>query len=508
MIRGNVRVFAVTRALTSGAVAACLTLSGCGAETGSTASQHDAGGQDTSGDGSASALKVPTTYAFASQLKPGASSVAYSGQVMRHVLVDRLTATIGGLTADIDGGKVAYKAGEVQALLTFYHDHDTTTSGDLAHGLATTPAPSQKTWKALGSAKLADKAAGKDPVGQHKDWDKAGVVGWPGNPSPDALLRGWYAELDALVVARVAGTIPTGADGKPLAKVQLNAKGHDVQQLIQKFLGGALAFSQGADDYLDDDLDGKGILSPHSGPGGDGAAYTALEHQWDEGFGYFGAARDYGDYSDEELAGKGGDPQRQKGHFDSDGDGALDLTSEANFGHAVNCSKRDAGAKGKADIDLSGDTWRAFLRGRARIAATPIGAMPAASAAALRQDRDEAIGAWERCIAATIVHYLNKALADVEKAKSGGWSHADASKNWSELKGFSLSLQFSRLAKLSGAAFVELHQRIGDAPLLAGAKPEEIAKANADLLAARAQVMAAYAFPAALAGDDKGAGGW
>lgn len=508
MMRGNTQLSVTIQRLTGGSLGLCLILGGCSGESASTAAQPDASGQDASSDGSASEVVVPSTYAFDSQIKPGNSSVAYGGQVMRHVLADRLTATIGGLTAEIDGGKAAYKAGEVQGLLTFYYDHDATTSGDLAHGLVTTPAPAQKTWKALGSAKLADKVAGKDPVGQHKDWDKTGVVGWPGSPSPDALLRGWFAELDALAVARIAGTIPNGADGKPLAKVQLNAKGHDLQQLIQKFLGGALAFSQGVDDYLDDDLDGKGILSAHSGPGGDGATYTALEHQWDEGFGYFGAARDYNAYSDEELAGKGGDAQRQKGHFDSDGDGAIDLTREANFGHAVNCSKRDAGAKGKAEIDLSGDAWRPLIRGRARIAATPLGALPPATLTALKQDRDQAVAAWERCIAATIVHYINKALADVEKVKAGGWAHADAAKNWSELKGFALSLQFSRVARLSGAAFADLQQRIGDAPLLMGAKPEAIAKANAELLAARAQVMAAYAFPAALAGDDKGAGGW
>ena len=43
---------------------------------------------------------------------------------------------------------------------------------------------------------------------------------------------------------------------------------------------------------------------------------TAMEHAWDEAFGYFGAARDYSRYTDEQLAGKVDDFT-----FDSNGDG-------------------------------------------------------------------------------------------------------------------------------------------------------------------------------------------
>ena len=68
---------------------------------------------------------------------------------------------------------------------------------------------------------------------------------------------------------------------------------------------GAVGFSQGADDYLDDDTEGKGLLADHTAAD-EGKPYTALEHAWDEGFGYFGGARNYLLYTDEEIAGEGG----------------------------------------------------------------------------------------------------------------------------------------------------------------------------------------------------------
>lgn len=453
------------------------------------------------------ALQVPTTYSFSSQLESGASSVDYGGQVGRSVLHAALSAAIEGLTPAIDGGK-AYAKGEVQSLLLFYYDYDAAAGAEVAHGLSFTPAAKQMTFGAASGKKLVEKVAGNDAVGQFRDWATAGMIGWQGATTPDAQLRNWFAELDQLAADRSAGTIGTGADGKPLAEVHITAGGHHLEELVSKFLLGAMAWSQAADDYLDDDTDGKGLLSDHSKAESDGKPYTALEHAWDEGFGYFGASRDYGAYSDAELAGASGDAARKTGAFDTDGDGAIDLGSEWNRGLALYCGKRDHAATGKAEIDLTGAAWDAFLRGRARIAKTPLGAVDAATLDALRTDRDAVLQAWEACLAASIVHYANEALVDVAKLGAGGWSHADAAKHWSELKGLALSLQFNRRSKLDLAAQQTLHAHIGMAPVLQGASADAIAKAKQGLLDARKMIMDAYAFPAALAGDDVGEGGW
>ena len=63
--------------------------------------------------------------------------------------------------------------------------------------------------------------------------------------------------------------------------------------------------------------------------------YTAMEHHWDESFGYFGAARDYNTgYSD--------DTDRKTDPYnDSNGDGLIDFKTEYNMGWAVTAAKRD-----------------------------------------------------------------------------------------------------------------------------------------------------------------------
>ena len=82
--------------------------------------------------------------------------------------------------------------------------------------------------------------------------------------------------------------------------------------MVEKVLLMAVAFSQGADDYLDLDLDdkdadgvalAKGVNASNT-PKKDGDDYTQLEHQIDEGYGYFGAARAYLKYDDATIKAK------------------------------------------------------------------------------------------------------------------------------------------------------------------------------------------------------------
>ena len=167
------------------------------------------------------------------------------------------------------------------------------------------------------------------------DWDSefAGWDTWGDTEvqNPENLVRLWAGMIDAMAVERTNAMIGNDPSGVPITKVYVTPAGHDLQQLIQKFLLGAVAFSQGADDYLDDDLDGKGLNADNT-EAVEGKAYTALEHAYDEGFGYFGAARDYLAYTDDEIAGKGGRDGWSKGYYDTNGDGQVDLKTEINWG--------------------------------------------------------------------------------------------------------------------------------------------------------------------------------
>ena len=121
-------------------------------------------------------------------------------------------------------------------------------------------------------------------------------------------------------------------------------------------------------------------------------------HHWDEAFGYFGAARDYSRYSDDDLAGKGSGFV-----FDSNGDGKIDFRSEYNFGLSRNAGKRDRGGTG---VDFTGETFTAFLTGRALIS-------NGGSTTEIAAQRQAAANGMEKVIAATVIHYINDTLADM-----------------------------------------------------------------------------------------------
>jgi len=479
----------------------------------------DTPGTDTSGDGDGDTTGdgdgdgdgdvTPPAYSFDSAFVDGESSVSYSGQTFRQMLIFELNAFINSRTDLIDGaGYVPADLNAALADLNFYYLFDSTTGGALALTMTTTPGLLQMTYDDISSDKdLRGKIAGQDTVTDHKDWS-AEFVGWDEGDvgSPDELVSYWFGVLGQQIVDRAGGTIPNGPDGAQIGEVYVTPAGQDLKQLTQKFLLGAVAFSQGTDDYLDDDVDGKGLLSSNLQDGD--KTYSTLEHQWDEGFGYFGAARNYDEYTDDELAAKGGRPEFASGYQDFNGDNAIDLTSEFNFAASVNAAKRDRGSADSAKTDFTKQAFDAFLAGRALINANAGTELSTEQLDELRGYRDTAVLAWEKAIAATAVHYINDTLQDMGKFDTEDYSFLDHAKHWSELKGFALSLQFNPRNSLTDEQFAEVHTLIGDAPVLPTAEAGDIAQYRADLLAARAIFGTAYEFDAANLGDENGENGW
>jgi len=460
------------------------------------------GGQSPVGSDTDSTLQdpgLPAQYAFDSRFD-GMDSVSYSGQVFRNLLIHDMKAHLGGVTDRISGGEVFPVHGDVEAELNFYFEFSSVTSGTLEHLMVTDPAALQRRYDDLSSGKdLVEKLAGNDANGQHKDWSTE-LVGWdaPGVTSPESLVRSWIGRIDDQAVLFSSGNPPLDPDGIPVDAIYLTPEGQDLQQLLEKFLRGAVAFSQGVDDYLDDDLDGKGLNSDHAAAD-DGSNYTPLEHAWDEGFGYFGAARTYPSWSDDEIA--------DDGHSDVDGDGAIDLKSEVCSGHSVNAAKRDRGSVSTAPTDFTADAWEGFARGRQLLADTQ-GPLTADEMSALQGYRDQAVDAWESSISATVVHYINDTLQDMGTFDTEDYSFSDHAKHWSEMKGFALSLQFNPRSPLSDGDFERVHDLMGTAPVLEDATQQEREDYAAGLIEARTILGDAYGFNPANLGDDGGENGW
>lgn len=444
-------------------------------------------------------VEPPSSYSFDHMAGGEGSSVSNSGQIHRQALISGMKNYLSGLTAEADAN-AGLSANEVLANLLFFFDYEAATGADLPHGLSFQAEPAQTNWGDLSDKNLRSKLAGNDSGGtDHKDWSSE-FVGWDGVASPTALVDAWAGMIASAAELRAVGTIPNDPiSGEPIAKVYLNDQGHDLQQLAQKFLMGAVSFSQGTDDYLDSDVDGKGLKSSNAVEAG--KSYSKLAHAWDEAFGYFGAAHDYNEYTDDEIAGKGGREDWQ-GHHDSNSDGVIDLKSEVNWGHSVNAAKRDRGSADGAKTDYTKEAFDAFLAGRHLIQHAGE-TLSADEMTALEGHRDIIVAAWEKAIAATGVHYINDCLQDLAVDPL---PYANYAKHWGELKGFTLGLQFNPRSPVSSADFVQLHSLLGNGPKLPGqAGYESYAD---DLRAARTLLGAAYGFAAANLGDDNGENGW
>ncbi|NTS76999.1 DUF4856 domain-containing protein [Catenovulum sp. SM1970] len=441
-------------------------------------------------------------YEFESKFNSGVSSVSYTGQIARHAYIKDLFNFIG----NINDGEYTTKD-EVLAALNVYFLNESDVAADLPITFTTTPATEQATVGEISSGKtLVGKVAGNDASGQHKDWnnDVTAFVGWgeAGEFTPTTLVDHYF---DLIAEQVIAGGTTTDPDGNTFSSNFVNADGLDSKQLVQKYLLGAVVFSQAADDYLDrrfeDDNKGatKGLNAANDQDGT--KAYTKLEHQIDEGFGYFGAAVNYASYTDEEIAGKGGRDGWSKGYNDIDTDGDIDLTSEYNWGNSTNAAKRDLGAT--VETDLTGDAFTAFvkLRAMANSMADNAGTeLTDEQKTAMEVQAQAALLAWEKSISATVVHYINDSINDYDTIiENGGYvvnQSADGSlsilaKHWAEMKGFALGLQFNPSSPLTDEQFAEVHALFRDKPEL---NSENFEAYKADLIAARTILQEAYDF--------------
>lgn len=424
------------------------------------------------------AVTDPNVYAFTNA--EGESSVAYSGQTFRHLLISDVKSYVLSLNERVE--TQVFVPGQVQDDLMFYMDSIKGIDISVVPHLFETGEVSalQLNYGDVSSGKnLFEKIAGNDTVTDHVDWSTE-FSGWEqdGVTSPESLVRTWIQELDAQAVNWTVLSLDAPA-------VYISPDGKDYAQLLQKFLWGAVAFSQGADDYLDDDVAGKGLLSTHVVA--EGEAYSDLEHAWDEGFGYFGAAQDYASWSDVEIA--------DNAFMDRDGDGKIDLTTEVNWAHSRNAGKRDHGSN--VELDLTKGAWKAFWEGRKLLSETAGAELSEADISTLRAHRDQALAVWEMAIVGTVIHYINDTLKDIR----GEADLADLAKHWSEAKGFALSMQFNPHSILSDEDFDTLHTLLGQ-------HPDRTEDYVAALIDARALLAEAYEIDAANLGDENGENGW
>ena len=363
-------------------------------------------------------ISVPQAYVFDSRFTPGESSVSYSGQVVRNLLLQDLKSLTDSVGKD--GGRPV----DVADMLKLYEYDDAlnlktgTTTGSLS--------ASESYYSKL--------STGKNLVGKISD---EMVIGY--NRTADDLVREWFKTI-------AENSQDRDKLGTPMAYT--SDDGVDMSQMVNKVLIGAVPYYQATGVYL------GGLLERDNSEARDGTdPYTAMEHAWDEAFGYFGAARDYARYTDAQLAGSVDDFT-----FDSNSDGSIDFKSEYNFGLSRNAGKRDKGGSG---VDFTQEIFSAFLAGRTAI--TNQG-----SVAEISAYRQTAANGMEKVIAATVVHYINDTLSDMSKLGTAEENIANLNKHWAEMKGYTVALQYNPFRLITDGQLAELHGIMGKAPIYDG----------------------------------------
>ena len=237
--------------------------------------------------------------------------------------------------------------------------------------------------------------------------------------------------------------------------------GLDYQQLLSKFIMGAVFYNQAVDNYLDEKMEAD--TKPNDKPYKDGACYTGKEHSWDEAFGYWGAAAHSLLLSAEQNYNVA--KKKDLVSADHNGDGVVDLKSEYVFAHADYASSFDKGGKTTYMADIT----RAFLDGRKLITSANGEKLTDAQRSELMGYVDNISTNWEKVIAESVFKYAGstyKSLVALEDV-----SNADLSKEfskymkyWGELKGFSMALQVGK--NNIGETETKLNRMIGFGPML------------------------------------------
>ena len=366
---------------------------------------------DDTSTGSDGTVSVPTTYTFNGS--DGASSVSYSGQVTRNMIISEIKSQIeSGTTTEAK-------------LVSLYNNNDASnTYGSSGFDFHTISGGCDAPYN--GCTRLTNKIS---PAASVEGYTVT-VGNYTG--APDALINSWMTDA---------------------ATASVSDEGVHLNQMVGKGLLGMVSYYQGTTVYplKIDQMNTAGTDYEYSNSDiVDGKNYTKVEHYWDEAFGYFGAARDYA-------------TQDRSNRKNSGTASTIDDYKEAiNYDWAKYAAKRsDCSGCDTGDFDTK--IMDAFTTGRAYISAGQRDeALPY---------REIIYTEWEKVVAANIVHYGNEVANFVTTGLAADASYDcstssdNCAKYWSEMRAFGLCMQFNGWSDFATSSdFTDMIARMGDAP--------------------------------------------
>lgn len=295
-------------------------------------------------------IDVPSTYTFE---RNGESTVSYSGQTDRLDMLAEMKSYVG--TAN-SGAELSE-----QKLLDMYaNENSAFEDADLN---ASTKQLEDKTF-------IADVSFYKDLFASAAAASTSGVEAAEGQ----------------------AGLIARGPD----RNILVDENGWEYTQLLEKGMMGSVFLHQIYNTYLTDSKIGNDVENEELV---EGKNYTAMEHHWDEAFGYWGVSPDF-------------DPEADNRFW-------------ANYTY------------GRESVLGSATALKdAFLKGRTAIVNKNYDVK--------NEQRDIIYKQFELIAAATAIHYINESIADINNGDQGNLFH-----HASEGYGFARALQFSPYKSIS-----------------------------------------------------------
>ncbi len=343
------------------------------------------------------------------------NTVSYSGQIARHVQHDSL--------------KDRSTKGSYAEMVAYYEGSDKNKQ---------IWAPASKDGFPIKQTLLNEISSGKNLSGKTYGGT---ITAWPNNMTGPEVIDFWM--------------------NKATANPKDVSVGLNYQQLLSKFIMGAVFYNQAVDNYLDEKM--RADTKPNDKPYKDGKCYTGKEHSWDEAFGYWGAAAHSLLLSAEQnynIAKK-----KDLVSADYNEDGVVDLKSEYVFAHAYYASSFDKGGKTSYMEDIT----RAFLDGRKLITSANGEKLTDAQRSELMGYVAIISENWQKVIAESVFKYAGstyKSLVALEDVSNDDLAKEFGKymKYWGELKGFSMALQVGK--DNIGESATKLNRMIGFGPIL------------------------------------------
>jgi hypothetical protein len=364
------------------------------------------GCEDKDDDNAVAEIEVPATFTFQSRFDD-LSSVSYSGQVVRNLLINDIKTQMG-----TDAGSK-----NPATLLSMMANDNASRAILLASGKSTV----QTKYHDISTSHLNDRLDAVSSI----------------------TIPGYDTDAKTLVVGMLNEAAASG---------KTRASGIRLDQMVQKTMWGAISYWQATSKYM------TKIPNDDNSVAVTGKNYTEMEHHWDESFGYFGAALDYNTAYD--------DGTRKSGpSVDSNSDGKLDFKKEVNMGWAVTAAKRDL-CSSCGNYDYTKTIFDAYLEGRTLI----VNQAPLAEIIVQRdiimETWEKVVAAvtqhYINDVAADIAAIISTGDATVTPVSA---ATADYENHWGEMRGYAHGLLYNSLSKVPSSSVSRILALMGTVPV-------------------------------------------